>query len=102
MRTSVRLYLRYAKGKPLADDVDLHEVALSTVGFTGADLANLLNEAALMTARHSKTKITMQEISDATFRVQMGPQKNSKKLTDKVKETYSLRGRTCRSAQGNV
>ncbi len=75
----------HAKGKPLADDVDLHEVALSTVGFTGADLANLLNEAALMTARHSKTKITMQEISDATFRVQMGPQKNSKKLTDKVK-----------------
>ena len=75
----------HAKGKPLADDVDLREVALSTVGFTGADLENLLNEAALMTARHNKKKITMEEITDATFRVQMGPQKNSKKLSDKVK-----------------
>ena len=75
----------HARKKPLAKDVDLHEVALSTVGFTGADLENLLNEAALMTARHNKKKITMEEITDATFRVQMGPQKNSKKLSDKVK-----------------
>ena len=76
----------HARKKPLAKDVDLHEVALSTVGFTGADLENLLNEAALMTARHNKKEITMQEITDATFRVQMGPQKNSKKLSDKVKK----------------
>lgn len=76
----------HARKKPLASDVDLHEVALSTVGFTGADLENLLNEAALMTARHNKKEITMQEITDATFRVQMGPQKNSKKLSDKVKK----------------
>ena len=75
----------HARKKPLAKDVDLHEVALSTVGFTGADLENLLNEAALMTARHNKKEITMQEITDATFRVQMGPQKTSKKLSDKVK-----------------
>ena len=75
----------HARKKPFAKDVDLHEVALSTVGFTGADLENLLNEAALMTARHNKKEITMQEITDATFRVQMGPQKNSKKLSDKVK-----------------
>ncbi len=75
----------HARKKPLAKDVSLHEVALSTVGFTGADLENLLNEAALMTARHNKKEITMQEITDATFRVQMGPQKNSKKLSDKVK-----------------
>ncbi|MCR4688041.1 MAG: ATP-dependent zinc metalloprotease FtsH [Saccharofermentans sp.] len=75
----------HAKNKPLASDVDLHEVALSTVGFTGADLANLLNEAALMSARHNDTEINMQTITDAMFRVQMGPQKNSKKLTDKVK-----------------
>lgn len=75
----------HARKKPLASDVDLHEVALSTVGFTGADLENLLNEAALMTARHNKKEITMKEITDATFRVQMGPQKNSKKLSDKVK-----------------
>ena len=75
----------HARKKPLAKEVDLHEVALSTVGFTGADLENLLNEAALMAARHNKKEITMQEITDATFRVQMGPQKNSKKLSDKVK-----------------
>ncbi|MBR3341797.1 MAG: ATP-dependent zinc metalloprotease FtsH [Clostridiales bacterium] len=75
----------HSRKKPLAKDVSLHEVALSTVGFTGADLENLLNEAALMTARHNKKEITMQEITDATFRVQMGPQKNSKKLSDKVK-----------------
>ncbi len=75
----------HARKKPLAKDVSLHEVALSTVGFTGADLENLLNEAALMAARHNKKEISMQEITDATFRVQMGPQKNSKKLSDKVK-----------------
>ncbi len=79
----------HARKKPLAKDVDLHEVALSTVGFTGADLENLLNEAALMAARHNKKEITMKEITDATFRVQMGPQKNSKKLSDKVKRLTS-------------
>ena len=79
----------HARKKPLAKEVDLHEVALSTVGFTGADLENLLNEAALMAARHNKKEITMQEITDATFRVQMGPQKNSKKLSDKVKRLTS-------------
>ena len=76
----------HARKKPLAKDVSLREVALSTVGFTGADLENLLNEAALMTARHNKKEITMLEVTDAMFRVQMGPQKNSKKLSDKVKK----------------
>ncbi|MCR4775029.1 MAG: ATP-dependent zinc metalloprotease FtsH [Saccharofermentans sp.] len=79
----------HAKNKPLAKDVSLREVALSTVGFTGADLENLLNEAALMTARHNKKEITMLEVTDAMFRVQMGPQKNSKKLSDKVKKLTS-------------
>ncbi len=76
----------HARNKKLADDVDLHEIALSTVGFTGADLENLLNEAALLAARRNNEKITMLEITDATFRVQMGPEKKSKKLTDKVKK----------------
>ena len=75
----------HAKGKPLAHDVSLHEVALSTVGFTGADLENLLNEAALLAARRNKKEISPLEINDATFRVMMGPEKNSKRLTDKVK-----------------
>ncbi|MBR1797330.1 MAG: ATP-dependent zinc metalloprotease FtsH [Clostridiales bacterium] len=75
----------HAKGKPLSPDVLLREVALSTVGFTGADLENLLNEAALLAARRNKKQITPLEINDATFRVMMGPEKNSKRLTDKVK-----------------
>ncbi len=79
----------HAKNKPLANDVDLHEVALATVGFTGADLANLLNEAALLAARRNKKKITPLEINDATFRVMMGPEKNSKKLTEKAKRLTS-------------
>ena len=79
----------HARNKPLAEDVNLHEVALSTVGFTGADLENLLNEAALMAARKNHSKITMVDITDATFRVQMGPEKKSKKLTDKVKRLTS-------------
>ena len=75
----------HAKGKPLSHDVDLHDVALSTVGFTGADLSNLLNEAALLAARRNIPEITPKEISDATFRVMMGPEKNSKKLSERVK-----------------
>lgn len=76
----------HAKGKPLSSEVKLREVALSTVGFTGADLENLLNEAALLAARRNKKEITPLEINDATFRVMMGPEKNSKRLTDKVKK----------------
>ncbi len=79
----------HAKNKPLSKDVSLHEVALSTSGFTGADLANLLNEAALLSARRNKKEITPLEISDATFRVMMGPEKNSKKLTDRAKRLTS-------------
>ena len=79
----------HAKNKPLAEDVNLREVALSTVGFTGADLENVLNEAALLAARRNKKKIGMVEITDSTFRVQMGPQKNSKKLTEKAKRLTS-------------
>ena len=79
----------HAKNKPLAKEVSLREIALSTAGFTGADLANLLNEAALLAARRNKKEITPLEISDATFRVMMGPEKNSKKLTDKAKRLTS-------------
>ncbi|MCQ2516144.1 MAG: ATP-dependent zinc metalloprotease FtsH [Saccharofermentans sp.] len=75
----------HAKNKPLDKDVSLREVALSTVGFTGADLQNLLNEAALLAARRNKKKISALEISDSMFRVMMGPEKNSRKLSDRVK-----------------
>ncbi len=76
----------HAKNKPLDKDVSLREVALSTVGFTGADLQNLLNEAALLAARRNKKKISALEISDSMFRVMMGPEKNSRKLSDRVKK----------------
>lgn len=76
----------HAKNKPLDKDVSLREVALSTVGFTGADLQNLLNEAALLSARRNKKKISSLEISDSMFRVMMGPEKNSRKLSDRVKK----------------
>ena len=79
----------HAKNKPLAHDVVLREIALTTVGFTGADLENLLNEAALLAARRNKKEITPLEINDATFRVMMGPEKNSKKLTDRAKRLTS-------------
>ena len=74
----------HAKGKPLNKDVDLHEIALNTAGFTGADLSNLLNEAALLAARRNKNEITPLEVSDATYRVMMGPEKKSKKTSEKA------------------
>jgi cell division protease FtsH len=75
----------HAKGKPLAPDVELAIIARGTVGFTGADLENLLNEAALMAARRGKRAITMSEIDEASIKVQLGTEKRSHKLTDKEK-----------------
>lgn len=76
----------HAKNKPIAPDVDLKEIAKSTIGFTGADLENLLNEAALLTARHHKKAITNEEIQDASTRVQMGTEKKSHKYSVKAKK----------------
>ena len=75
----------HAKGKPLAEDVKLDELAKSTPGFTGADLENLLNEAALLAARANKKVITMAEIKEATFKVVMGPEKKSRVMSEKEK-----------------
>ena len=76
----------HAKGKPLAKDVDLHEVAKITPGFTGADLANLLNEAALTAARHNAKEIVYNDISEAVFKVMLGPEKKSRVISDKEKK----------------
>ncbi|MCM1114381.1 MAG: ATP-dependent zinc metalloprotease FtsH [Clostridium sp.] len=76
----------HSKNKPLAPDVDLREVAKDTIGFTGADLENLLNEAALLAARRKKKAITMTEIVDATTRVEIGTEKKSHKYTEKAKK----------------
>ena len=76
----------HSRNKPIAPDVDLKEVAKSTIGFTGADLENLLNEAALLAARHHKKAITNVEIQDASTRVQMGTEKKSHKYSKKAKK----------------
>ena len=76
----------HAKGKPIAPDVDLNSIAHATVGFTGADLENLLNEAALLAARRSKKAITMEEIDEATLKVQVGSEKKSHKMNEKAKK----------------
>ena len=76
----------HAKGKPLAPDVDLSIIARSTVGFTGADLENLLNEAALLAARRDKKAITMEEIQESTIKVLVGSEKKSHKMSDNEKK----------------
>ncbi len=76
----------HSKGKPLAPDVDLHEIAKDTIGFTGADLENLMNEAALLAVRRKKKAITLQDIIDATSRVELGTEKKSHKFSDKAKK----------------
>jgi len=75
----------HAQGKPFEEDVDLKVLAKTTVGFTGADLANLLNEAALLAARKGKSLIGMNDLEDATIKVIVGPQKKSKIITENEK-----------------
>lgn len=71
----------HTKNKPLAPDVELGVIAKSTVGFTGADLENLVNEASLLAARKNKKAITMDEIQEATIKVIAGPEKKSHKVS---------------------
>ena len=75
----------HSKEKPFEESVDLRKVAQTTVGFTGADLANLLNEAALLAARRGKALIGMAEIEDSMIKVTVGTQKKAKKMSDKEK-----------------
>lgn len=76
----------HAKGKPLGPDVNLGQIAGATVGFTGADLENLLNEAALLAARRKKKAITMPEIEEATMKVLVGTEKKSHRVTERDKQ----------------
>ncbi len=75
----------HARGKTLAKDVDLDKVARRTPGYTGADLANLLNEAAILAARHQLTEISMDEVNDAIERVMAGPEKKDRVMSEKRK-----------------
>lgn len=76
----------HARKKPLAPDVKLKTIAKTTAGFTGADLENLLNEAALLAARKNKKAITMEEIEDATIKVVVGAEKKTRVMSDKEKK----------------
>ncbi len=75
----------HVKGKPMAEDVELEVIAQRTPGFTGADLSNLVNEAALMAARKNKKKINMPEMEEAAERVIMGPERKSRVISDNEK-----------------
>ncbi len=79
----------HARGKPLGPDVDLKTIAKSTSGFTGADLENLLNEAALLAARADRKAIIEQDIEEATVKVMMGTEKKSRVIKDKDKKITS-------------
>ncbi len=75
----------HAKNKPMAPDVELRKIAGSTAGFTGADLSNLLNEAALLAARKNKKAISMKEVEEATIKVVVGTEKKSRVMSEKEK-----------------
>ncbi|MCE5191759.1 MAG: ATP-dependent zinc metalloprotease FtsH, partial [Actinomycetia bacterium] len=75
----------HARGKPVSDGVDLEVIARRTPGFTGADLANMVNEAALLAARHGKKQIEMVELEESIERVIAGPEKKSRLISDKEK-----------------
>ncbi len=76
----------YAKKKKLSGEIDLGVLAKNTAGFTGADLENMMNEAALIAARKDQTSITMQDLEDAMVKVMMGPEKRSRVISDEEKK----------------
>ena len=76
----------HVKGKPLGTDVDVRVLAKRTPGFTGADLSNLINEGALLAARHDKKEINMEDMEEAIDKVLAGPEKKSRLISDKEKE----------------
>ena len=86
LRSRIEILKVHAKGKPLADDVDLEVLGRQTPGFTGADLANLINEGALLAARFDKTKIEMSELQEAIDRVIAGPERKSKVMSEKERK----------------
>ncbi len=84
-----RILQVHSKDKPLGSDVDLSKVAKLTPGFTGADLANLMNESALLTARRGKKIITQQEVSESMERVIAGPERKGRVMDEKTKHTIA-------------
>ena len=86
----------HARNKPLGDDVDLKQIAQTTSGFTGADLENLLNEAAILAAKENRVYIQQSDIRHAFVKVGIGPEKKSRVVSEKRTPDYSIsRGGTC-------
>src|SRR6202022_3392340 len=79
----------HARGKPLADGVDLDVIARRTPGFTGADLANLMNEAALLSARHNLKLIGLPQLEEAIDRVMAGPERKSRLISEREKRVIA-------------
>ncbi len=90
LRARVEILKVHTRGKTLAKEVDLTILAKGTAGFTPADLENLVNEAAILTARHRKRRIGMEELQEATHRVVAGPRKKSRLLNVKEKRTIAF------------
>lgn len=89
----------HTRNKPLAPDVVLKTIAKSTAGFTGADLENLVNEAALLAAKRGRKAITEQDIEEASIKVVAGPEKKSRVVTEREKAPDILpRSRACHHA----
>jgi len=81
-----KIFEVHTRGKPLSPDVDLERVAKGTVGFVGADIENLVNEAAILAARRNRESISMSEFMEAAEKVMLGPERKSRVITDKEKE----------------
>ncbi|MBL8040049.1 MAG: ATP-dependent zinc metalloprotease FtsH, partial [Chthonomonas sp.] len=79
----------HSKGKPFDSDVDLEKIAFRTPGFTGADLANVMNEAALLAARRNRLKVSMKDVDDALDRVIAGPERRSRVIDDQEKQVLA-------------
>jgi cell division protease FtsH len=79
----------HVRGKPLASDVDLEKIARSTIGFVGADIENLVNEAAILSARRNKKAINMSEFQESVEKVMMGPERRSRVISEKEKDVIA-------------
>ena len=90
LRGRIAILKVHAKGKPLGKDVDLETIAKKTPGFTGADLGNLLNEAALLAARQDKKVINMPELEEASEKVCFGPERRSHVISEKEKRLTAV------------
>jgi cell division protease FtsH len=80
------ILLVHSKGKPISKEVDLETIAKQTPGFSGADLANIINEAAILAARRNRQDISLKELEDATDRVSLGPERKSRVISKREKE----------------